>query len=110
MTITAARPPRKLRKWNLNFLRRDALLRAHDPPRRVPPLVGCASPKSGDHSLQSQAESSGLELLRESDVNEPAGGIVGEARITDRVSAFTEGLWRILIEHVVASHGDAQAV
>src|SRR5437762_12362613 len=64
----------------------------------------CKSPRVSLRSRRS------LELLCDADVNEPAGGIVSEARITDCVSAFTEGLGRILIEDVVASHGDAEAV
>src|SRR5205814_1029337 len=51
-----------------------------------------------------------LELLCDADVNEPARGVVGKARITDGVSAFTEGLRRILIKDIVASHGDAEAI
>src|SRR5207237_10573824 len=51
----------------------------------------------------------GLELLRETHVNEPAGGIVSEAAITDRVSTFPVCLMRILTEDVIASNGDDRA-
>lgn len=56
------------------------------------------------------ARCSWLELLCDADVNEPACGIVSEARITDRVSTFSEGLRRIAIQEVVAPDGDAEAV
>src|SRR5438552_16664963 len=64
----------------------------------------CKSPRVSRQSRRS------LELLCDADVNEPAGGVVSEARITDCVSAFTKGLRRILIEQVIASYGDAEAV
>src|ERR1700682_4777716 len=51
-----------------------------------------------------------LELLCDTDIDEPAGAVVSEARITNRVAAFTEGLRRILIKQIVASYRDAEAV
>src|SRR5207237_9634841 len=56
-----------------------------------------------------QTEIKGLEFLREASVNEPAGGIVSEAGITDSVSAFPECLRRILTENVIAANGNDSA-
>src|SRR3984893_16895796 len=50
-----------------------------------------------------------LESLCEAPVNEPAGGIVSEAGITDSVSAFPECLRRILTENVIASNSNDRA-
>jgi hypothetical protein len=50
-----------------------------------------------------------LESLCEAPVNEPAGGIVSEAGITDSVSAFPECLRRILTENVIATNGNDRA-
>src|SRR5207244_8235976 len=50
-----------------------------------------------------------LEFLCEASVNEPAGGIVSEAGITDSVSAFPECLRRILTENVIAPNSKDRA-
>src|SRR5262249_7771985 len=50
-----------------------------------------------------------LEPLRYTSVDEPASGIVSEARITDRVSTFPECLRWILTENVIASDGKDSA-
>src|SRR5207302_10533204 len=51
-----------------------------------------------------------LELLRQARVPEPVRSIVSEAWITDSVSAFAEGLRRVLIKDIVASNSDARAL
>ena len=51
-----------------------------------------------------------LELLRQARVPEPVRSIVSVAWITDSVSAFAEGLRRILIKDIVDSNSDAGAL
>jgi hypothetical protein len=51
-----------------------------------------------------------LELLRQARVPEPVRSIVSEAWITDSISAFAEGLRRILIKDIVDSNSDAGAL
>ncbi len=69
-----------------------------------------------DRSLQRLPEiqkvslESELELLRQARVPEPVRSIVSEAWITDSVSAFAEGLRRVLIKDIVASNSDARAL
>ena len=51
-----------------------------------------------------------LEFLGYAPVPKAVGRIVSESRITDRVTAFAGGEWRIVIEHIVDSESKSCAL
>lgn len=61
-------------------------------------------------SVAAEQDSARLELLRQAHVDEASRRVVGEARITDRISTLAGGEGRIFVEDVIATDRKCGAI